>query len=225
MIQPPLPDGPPPSSAADPWADYQATTQRLDAVRRAASNVVAGEAQAVQAAQQELQGVRARLAPQRARLVGDLGVPEAELTPQPADRAAAAQAVTGGPVGVLAALHQARATADAADVSMLGAGGPDRPWTPWLRNLMVYGPYAIAVLLVQLALFAVVDTGSRYTWAVGWGLLMPVVAFGLGWLTIGFVFGGEQGRATERTPLLGAVVCAAPVVVTCMGVGLFSIFN
>jgi hypothetical protein len=224
MIQPPLPDGPPPPAPADPWAEYLAATQRLDTVRRAASNVVAGQAQAVQAARQELDGVRARLAPQRARLVSDLGLAEAELVPQPAEQAAAAQAVTGGPTVVLAALHQARATADAADASMVGPAGRDRPWTPWLRNLMVYGPYAIVVLLVQLTLYAVVDTGSRYAWAVGWGLLMPVVAFGLGWITIGFVFGGGPGR-TERTPLLGAAVCLAPVLVTCMGVGLLSIFN
>jgi hypothetical protein len=185
---------------------------------------VTGQAQAGQAAQQELHGVRARLAPQRARLVGELGVPEAEVTPQPAERAAAAQAVMGGPVGVLAALHQARAVADAADASMLGTGGADRQWTPWLRNLMVYAPYAIAVLLVQLTLYAVVDGDSRYGWAVAWGMLMPVLAFVLGWLTIGFVFGAGRGR-TERTPLLGIAVCAAPVLVTCMGVGLLAFFN
>jgi hypothetical protein len=224
MIQPPLPDGPPPPPPADPWTEYLAATQRLGTVRRAASNVVAGQAQALQAAQEELQAVRARLAPQRARLVADLGVSEAELTPQPADRATAAQAVAGGAVGVLAALHQARSTADAADASMLGAGGPARQWTPWLRNLLVYGPYAIAVLLVQMALYAIVDTDSRFTWAVVWGLLMPVLAFVLGWLTIGIVFGGGPGK-TQRTPVLGAVVCVAPVLVTCMGVGLFSIFN
>jgi hypothetical protein len=224
MMQPPLPDGPAPAAPADPWSDYLAAAQRLDTVRRAASSVVTDQAAAVQAAQQELQGVRARLAPQRSRLVRDLGVTEAELTPLPAETQAAALAVSGGPVGVLAALHQARATADAADASMLGAGGPARPWTPWMRNLLVYGPYAIAVLLVQMTLYAVVDTDSRYAWAVVWGLLMPVLAFGLGWLTIGFVFGGEPGK-TQRTPLLGAIVCVAPVLVTCMGVGLFSIFN
>jgi hypothetical protein len=207
----------------DAWADYLAAAQRLDQVRRAASSVVTEQAQAVQAAQHELEGVRARLLPQRARLISDLGVPESELAPQPADQAAAAHAVSGGPVGVLAALHQARATADSADASMVGAG-PERAWTPWMRNLLVYGPYAVAVLLVQMTLYAVVDGDSRYAWAILWGLMMPVVAFGLGWLTIGFVFGGEPGK-TQRTPLLGAVVCVAPVLVTCMGVGLFSFLN
>jgi hypothetical protein len=106
---------------------------------------------------------------------------------------------------------------------MLGSG-PAVPWTPWMRNLLVYGPFAVAVLLVQITLYAIVGGESRYAWAVVWGLLMPVVAFGLGWLTIGFVFGGGPGR-TDRTPILGIVVCLAPVLVTCMGVGLFSLFG
>ena len=223
MIQPPLPDGPPPTAPADPWADYLAAAQRLDVVRRAASSAVSDQAQAVQSAQQELAGVRARLAPQRSRLARDLGVPEAELTPQPAELAAAAQALPPGAAGVLAALHQARATADAADASMLTAGRATQ-WTPWMRNLLVYGPFAVAVLLVQIVLFLIVDGNDRYGWAIGWALLMPGLAFALGWLTIGFVFGGGPGR-TDRTPLLGVVVCLAPVLVTCMGVGVFSFLN
>ena len=223
MIQPPLPDGPPPTAPADPWADYLVAAQRLDVVRRAASSAVSDQAQAVQAAQQELAGVRARLAPQRSRLVRDLGVPEAEVTPQPAELAAATQALSGGAAGVLAALHQARATADAADASMLTAGRATQ-WTPWMRNLLVYGPFAVAVLLVQIILFLIVDGNDRYGWAIAWALLMPVLAFALGWLTIGFVFGGGPGR-TDRTPLLGVVVCLVPVLVTCMGVGVFSFLN
>ena len=108
--------------AAGPWADYLAAAQRLDAVRRAASAASTEQAATVQAAQQELAAVRARLAPQRARLVQDFGVPESDLAPQPADRAVAAQAVAGGPGAVLAALRQARGTADAADAAMLGPG-------------------------------------------------------------------------------------------------------
>ncbi len=223
MIQPPLPDGPPPTAPADPWADYLAAARRLDVVRRAASSAVSDQAQAVQAAHQELAGVRARLAPQRSRLTRDLGVPEAELTPQPTELAAATQALSGGAAGVLAALQQARGIADAADASMLTAGRATQ-WTPWMRNLLVYGPFAVAVLLVQIILFLIVDGNDRYGWAIAWALLMPVLAFALGWLTIGFVFGGGPGR-TDRTPLLGVVVCLVPVLVTCMGVGVFSFLN
>ncbi|HEX5200064.1 MAG TPA: hypothetical protein VFW27_08995, partial [Actinoplanes sp.] len=87
--------------APGPWADYLAAAQRLDAVRRAA-NAAASEQQAtVTAANKELSDVRARLAPQHARLVRDFGVPEMELTPRPAELESAALAMAGGPTAVL----------------------------------------------------------------------------------------------------------------------------
>jgi len=206
------------------WDEYLAAAQRLDAVRRAASVASNEQAATVQAAQQELAGVRARLAPQRARLVQDLGVPEMSLTPQAGERVLALQAVASGPAAVLAALRQARGTADAADAAMLGPGPRTTQWRPWARNLLIYGPFAAAVLIVQIVLYLVAPSGSLPMYALLCGLSMPVLAFGLGWLTIGFVFGGEPGK-TQRTPLLGAIVCVAPVLVTCMGVGLFSFLN
>ncbi|MGX6603876.1 hypothetical protein ACWKSP_17275 [Micromonosporaceae bacterium Da 78-11] len=211
--------------APSPWADYLAAAQRLDRIRRAASTA-AGEQQAtVSAARQELAGVRARLAPQQARMIRDFGVPVQELTPQPAELAQAAQALTGGPAVVLAALHQARGTADAADATIIG-GGPAavRPWRPWARNLLVYGPFAAAVLIVQIILYLVASPGSVPTYALLCGLSMPVLAFGLGWATIGFVYGGEPGKL-DRTPIVGAVACLTPVLLTCMGVGLVGLFR
>ena len=208
---------------ADAWGQYLAAAQRLDVVRRAASSIVSEQATTVQAGWQELAAVRARLAPQRARLVHDLGVPEAELVPQPAEQAAAAQAVAGGPAAALTALRQARGIADAADAAMLASAS--RPgWTPWMRNLLVYGPFAAAVLIVQVALYLIASSDSLPTFALVCGLTMPVLAFGLGWLTIGFVF-GARGTRVDRTPVLGAIVCLAPVVLTCMGVGLQAILR
>jgi hypothetical protein len=205
--------------APGPWADYLAAAQRLDAVRRAAS-VAAGEQQAnVAAAQQELAGVRARLAPQRARLVRDFGVPESELTPQPAEIASASQAVAGGAAAALAALRQARGTADAADAAIIGPG-PARPWRPWARNLLVYGPFAVTVLIV---LYLIAPQGSVPKLALLCGLSLPVFAFGLGWVTIGFVWGGD-GKV-DRTPIAGAIACLVPVLLTCMGVGVLALFR
>lgn len=217
-------DGAPIAEPADAWAGYLAAAQRLDAVRRAASTVVHEQAQAAQAAQQELAGVRARLAPQRARLVRDLGVPESDLTPQPGEVAAAAQAVAGGPAAALAALRLARGTADAADAAMIGSG-PAEPWPAWMRNLLVYGPFAAAVLVVQIVLYLVAEPGSLPTYALLCGLSLPVLAFGLGWATIGFVFGGSGGGSgkVDRTPILGVIVCLAPVLLTCMGVGMLAL--
>ena len=203
-----------------PWADYLAAAQRLDAVRRAASVASNEQAATVQAAQQELAGVRARLAPQRARLVQDLGVPEMSLAPQAADRVLALQAVANGPASVLAALRQARGTADAADAAMLGPG-PRTQWRPWARNLLIYGPFAAAVLIVQIVLYLVAPSGSLPMYALLCGLSMPVLAFGLGWVTIGFVYGGGPEKV-DRTPVVGVIACLTPVLLTCMGVGLLA---
>jgi hypothetical protein len=209
--------------APGPWADYLAAAQRLDAVRRAASAAVGEQQAAVAAANQELAAVRARLAPQQARMMRDFGVPETELTPHPAELESAALAVAGGPAAVLAALQQARRTADAADAAIIGPA-PAGPLRPWARNLLVYGPFAAAVLIVQIVLYLIAPSGSVPTYALLCGLSMPVLAFGLGWVTIGFVYGGA-GAKVDRTPILGAVTCLTPVLLTCMGVGLLAFFR
>jgi hypothetical protein len=209
---------------ADPWADYLDASKRLDSLRRAATDAAGEYDKTMQAAQQELAAVRARLAPQQARLMQDFGVPANELVPSPAEHAAAAQTVAGGPIAVLAALRQARGTADAADATMLGRGAlQPAPLRPWARNLLVYGPFAAAVLIVQIVLYLVAPAGSLPRYALVCGLSMPVLAFGLGWLTIGFVYGG--GTKVDRTPLVGVVACLTPVLLTCMGVGLMAFFD
>ena len=210
--------------APGPWADYLSAAQRLDAVRRAASTA-AGEQQAASAAaRQELAAVRARLAPQQARLMRDFGVPEMELAPRPAEMESASLAMAGGPTAVLAALQQARRTADAADATILGPAPGGGTLRPVARNLLIYGPFAAAVLVVQIVLYLVAPQGSVPTYALLCGLSMPVLAFGLGWATIGFVYGDKQTKV-DRTPILGAIVCLTPVLLTCMGVGLLAFFR
>ncbi|GIE98053.1 hypothetical protein [Paractinoplanes rishiriensis] len=210
--------------APGPWDDYLAAAQRLDAVRRAASAAAGEQQAALAAANQELLAVRARLAPQQARMMRDFGVPESDLTPGPAELEAARQAVAGGPAAVLAALQQARRTADAADATIIGPG-PARPLRPMVRNLLIYGPFAAAVLVVQIVLYLVAPQGSVPTYALLCGLSLPVLAFGLGWVTIGFVYGGSDQGPVDRTPILGAVACLVPVLLTCMGVGLTAFFR
>jgi hypothetical protein len=204
--------------SAGAWEEYLAAARQLDAVRQSATAAASEHARTVQAAREELTRLRARLAPQQSRLRG-LGVPEAELQPSPDEIAAAAQTMSDGPAAVLAALRQARVTADAADAAVVGgaeAGISTGPRPPWLRNLLVYGPYALVVFLVQLALYLIVDSVSLP--ALLCGLSMPAAAYGLGWLTIGLVF-AEPGadRPVERTPVLGAAVCvAAPFLLSCV---------
>lgn len=209
-------------SAPGPWEEYLAAAQELDTIRRAAS-VVAGEhASTVEAARQELISVRARLSPQRARLARDFRVPENDLSPHPSDQAAAMERVAGGPPAVLAALREARVTADAADNAFVGPG-PAGAGRPWVRNLVVYGPFAAVVLLVQVLLFLVAPPGSPSTYLLLCGLSMPLLAFGLGWATIGFVYGGDS--PVDRTPVLGIVACLTPVLLTCAGTGLQALFS
>ena len=155
-------------------------------------------------------------------MMRDFGVPDVELLPRPDELQSATIAMTGGPSAVLAVLQQARRTADAADATIIGPG-PAGPLRPWARNLLIYGPFAAAVLIVQIVLYLVAPQGSVPTYALLCGLSMPVLAFGLGWVTIGFVYGGG-GTKVDRTPILGAVTCLTPVLLTCMGVGLLALF-
>ncbi len=210
----------------DPWTEYQTAARRLDAVRRAASSEQSRQGAALLAAQAEVGAVRARLAPQRARLIQELGVPEVDLIPQPAEREVASQTVAGGSAAVLAALQYARGTADAADAALLRSAPRLRrgAMPPIARNLLIYGPFSAAVLIVQIVLYLVAPSGSVPTYALVCGLSLPVLAFGLGWVTIGFVYGGD-GAKVDRTPLVGVIACLTPVLLTCMGVGLLAFFR
>ncbi|HEX5542201.1 MAG TPA: hypothetical protein VFX60_11685 [Micromonospora sp.] len=222
------PTGSPPAAAEGgnatsgaAWEEYLAAARALDAVRRNAATAASELVQAVEAAGAELTAVRARLAPQQSRL-RDLGVPEWGLQPSATEVEAAAQGMLAGPAAVLASLRQARVTADAADAALMAGGAAGwRPAAgaghrPWLRNLLVYGPYALVALVVQVVLYLVVDSVSFS--AVMWGLLMPAAAFAVGWVTVGLAFPPGPGGRIDRTPLLGVVVCVvAPVVLSCVG--------
>ncbi len=213
--------GEPGVPAEDPWAAYVAAAQRLDVVRRSASDAAARRSEAAAAAQVELTGLQARLAPQRARLAQDVGVPPELLTPTPTELEVASQVVAGGPVAVVAALRDARSTADAADAATVT---PGRVAAPWQRNLLVYGPFALVVLVVQVVLSAVADSQARLGYALLCSLTLPVFAFGMGLLAIGLIWGGK-GRKVDRTPIMGAAVCLAPVLISCMGVGLMALIR
>ncbi|SDY12405.1 hypothetical protein SAMN05444365_101749 [Micromonospora pattaloongensis] len=204
------------------WRDYLEAAQQLGAAQQSAAaqqDTAAQQGAAdvpgepAQGAREELVRVDARLAPQRSRL-REAGVPEPMLTPTPSEIAAAAQTMTAGPPAVLAALRQARITADAADAVLIGTAPlPPREVPPWRRNLLVYGPFALVVLVVQLGL--VIAAGGRaQAGALLCGLAMPVAAFALGWLTVGLVFRSAPAGRVDRTALLGAAVCAAPLLVT-----------
>ncbi len=199
------------------WDDYQAAAQRLDQVRRAAAAAVAGQTAALQAAHQELTVVRQRLALQRARIT-DLatraGIPAPVLTPDPP------LPDPPNPAAATAQLRQAGADLAAADalVSEVDTGtlsrGPFPDWPQVLRNILVYGGVALLVFLVQLGLYLRFNTPQMEVFALACGATLPAIGYGVAWLTVGLLYG-----KVERTPVLGAAISAAPVVLLCLGVG------
>ncbi|OWV08760.1 hypothetical protein B5D80_11750 [Micromonospora wenchangensis] len=212
--------GEPTPSVAAAWTDYLAAARQLDGVRRGAATAAAAQARAVEAARAELAEVRARLTPQQARL-RELGVPAISLAPTPPELAEATRAMAGGPAAVLAGLRTAQGWAEGADAA-LAARGSLRPaaWPPRLRNLLVYGPLALVVPLVQLLLLVTLGTGPVVVAALLAGLPMPAAAFAAGWVAIARLFPpGPDGR-WDRTPRLGLLTCLIPAVVTAAGITL-----
>ncbi|RLK08863.1 hypothetical protein DER29_6731 [Micromonospora sp. M71_S20] len=210
-----------PAGSVDPvraaWTEYLAAARQLDGVRRDAATAAGEQARSVQAAREELTAVRTRLASQEARL-RERGVPPISLVPTPPELTEAARAMAGGPAAVLAALRAARGRADAADATLSARGLPRlAAWPPRLRNLLVYGPLALLVPAVQLALFVAIGTGAASVAALVCGLPMPAVAFVAGWIGVGRLFPPPGGGRVERTARLGALVCLVPAVLVSAG--------
>ena len=219
----------PPPNADTAWAEYCAAAQRLDAVRRGAAQAAGEQAQTVRAARDELTAVRARLIPQQARL-RESGVPDLDLRPTPADATTAHRALAeGGPAAVLAALRQARSTADRADATLLGtapiSAASTAPARPAVRNLLVYGPFAAAVLVVQIALLLTAGGTPMSIYALGCGLTLPLFAVALAWVAIGWAFPAPEGQRADRTLPLGAALCFAPILVTLVGTAVMAVTN
>ncbi|WP_243715250.1 hypothetical protein [Micromonospora sp. KC207] len=187
------------------WTEYVAAARQLDGVRRSAATAATEQARAVQAAREELTGVRERLAAQRSRL-RELGVPTIVLAPSPPELSEAAREMVCGPSAVLTALRAARGWADGAD-GLLAARGRLAPaaWPPRLRNLLVYGPIALVVPLLQVVLYVTTGTGPASVFALLCGLPMPAVAFVAGWIGVGRIFGRppEPAHAAAPNPAVG----------------------
>ncbi|HET8662204.1 MAG TPA: hypothetical protein VFM55_24875 [Micromonosporaceae bacterium] len=151
-----------------------------------------------------------------------------ELRPSEAEVAAAERALRSaaadsGPAAVLADLRRAQDCLHAVDAELDGtgparAGEPLAAWPPAVRNLLVYGPLALLVLLLQIVLLAASSEGSPAWPAAACALVLPVLGYGVGWVAVGLVpWGG--GEPVDRTPLVGALVCLGQVLVGCAGLG------
>jgi hypothetical protein len=220
------------------WADYLAATRRLDTARREATAAAAERQAAVQAAQGELAYVRGRLA-LHLREWPRLGVPLADLAPAgttapPTGTTASPTGTTAPPTGstpaightpaeVLDTLRHTRSMVDEADALVMGrpSGLPGLPAR--VRNLFVYGPFAFLVLVAQLVLLSI--GGENPLFLPLCGLVLPAAAFGLGFVTVGLVFPAPPGGKVNRTPVFGAGVCMASVVLLCAGIGILAVLR
>lgn len=208
----------------DAWSAYLEAARELDVARRDAT-VAAGLDRPVRAAHDELAVVRARLVTQRTRL-RELGAEESALIPTLDEVTSVSVTMGEGPAAIRSALQRARATVEAAEARLPAPARKDESQTPvWVRNLVVYGALAAAVLVIQLALYTTASPEALPTFALLFGVTLPVLAFALGWVAIGQAFPrGEDGRA-DRTPVLGVLVCAGPSVLTCVSVGLLALLS
>jgi hypothetical protein len=205
------------------WDEYLAAAQRLDAVRRDAATAAAARTTAVQNAGQELAMVRQRLTLQRARL-SDLatraGMPAPLLTPDtpvpdPPD-----------PVAASALLRAAVAELDTADAALSevdtgkATRGPFPDLSQTTRNLLVYGAVALVVLITQLILFFVASGPAASVGALVCGAALPALGYGVSWASIGLLYG-----KVDRSPVIGAGVSAAPVVLLCGGIAVTALLR
>jgi hypothetical protein len=79
------------------------------------------------------------------------------------------------------------------------------------RNATVYGSYSAIVLTVQVGLFLAIDEVTLALTGPLCLLALPALAWLAGYLTIGVAFQPPAGRrGVDRTPRLGAIVCAVP---------------
>jgi len=88
-------------------------------------------------------------------------------------------------------------------------------WSAARRNAVVYGAVALLVLVIQVVLFVAAPSGAAAVLAIGCGAVLPIIGYAVAWLALGLLFPGN-GRV-ERTPWLGAAICAAPILLLCTG--------
>ncbi|MGW3896421.1 hypothetical protein ACWD6L_14615, partial [Micromonospora profundi] len=110
-------------------------------------------------------------------------------------------------------LRAARGRAEAADAALAARRG-FRPgsWPARARNLLVYGPLALLVPLIQVIVYASTGAGAASVAALICGLPMPAVAFVAGWVGVGRLFRAGPGERLDRTVRFGALVCLVPAV-------------
>jgi hypothetical protein len=207
------------------WDEYLDAAHRLDAIRREAATARAAEAIAAADLRRELGALRQRIGLQRGRLLDiarRAGLPDPQLTDPQTAAMAAGPAGTETAIGAqVTAVRVARERLDTADALLSEVDGPNlaagplATWSTARRNAVVYGAVAVVVLVIQVVLFVAAPSGAAAVLAIGCGAVLPIIGYAVAWLAVGVLFHGN-GRV-ERTPWLGAAICAAPILLLCTG--------
>ncbi|HEU5127827.1 MAG TPA: hypothetical protein VFU12_07555 [Glycomyces sp.] len=200
--------------------DYLAQLRRLDEARRGAEEAAARTASMTESLGQRTERLAEQAAAQRAA-VDELAAAARVAAPP---RAAAAPLGGDPTVEIDAAEADLRTAAVELEEARFLAHRP--PWLPrWRadeRNGLVYGLFALAALLAQLLVLRTVKADDL-TGAIVLAVIVvacPLLAFALGWLTIGVASRPritDEEQRLERNFRLGLVLCGSTLIVSCFG--------
>jgi hypothetical protein len=142
-------------------------------------------------------------------------VPQRRAVPQPPPPAAVP---TGVPAAPSATPPAAVAVRNRRDVTN---------WPPSTRNALVYGGYALAVVITQFILFNLFDETDLPKLAPCCLVVLPAFSWAAGWATIGLAFGGggPGDPKVNRTPRLGLLINLIPNALLCAGVGVLFVVH
>lgn len=187
------------------WAEYAEAARELDAVRAAEAARTAGVRRAVAEMSEHADGLEQRLRDQGARLTGlsrALRFRVPKLTP-------VAPQETPDPAPGLSRIAAAIDLADreAVDAENRGRYPALLPrWSPFPRNLLIYGVAALGVLAAQIGAFYRDPESDPNPLLVLF--LIPLVAYAVGYAMVG-VAGRpriDEGRV-KLSPRLGLLLC------------------
>jgi len=123
------------------------------------------------------------------------------------------------PGRVSTALRASAATLDASETALAQDKATQGPARLGL-NVMTYSGFAVLAALVQVPMLLLMGNSDGIGLvAIPCALALPVVSFGLAWLTIGAL----APKGSARTPLLGAVIsllALVPLVVLLAGLAM-----
>ncbi|HEY1175562.1 MAG TPA: hypothetical protein VGF17_05350 [Phytomonospora sp.] len=203
------------------WDDYLAAARDLARLRTDDTTRGSQRETWVGARRAELAEIGTNLTRQRTSLenVATVARMPLKFEPQPAPHLAGADVAE-----VLRGAREDAAAADAlvTETDYLAHRPPLLPrWRVDERNAVIYGVYALFALLVQVGVL--VNASAREdTWAGrGWVAFLcfatPLLAFALGWLTIGVAGRPRLGDDKPvRNPRLGLIVCLSTWLVVCL---------